>query len=83
MGFGLNLQVCTQMVFSSLQDSYEEYHQAVKRANRYGSTRPLNVHIPFTAIELPMIENVMRKAKAVQSDTETQQRLFRENSFAK
>ena len=82
MGFGLNLQICTRMVFSSLQDSYEEYHQSVKRANRYGSTQPLNVHIPFTAIELPMIENVMRKSRAVQSDTDTQQLLFKENRFA-
>lgn len=37
MGFGLNLQHVTRMVFSSLQDSYESYYQAVKRANRYGS----------------------------------------------
>lgn len=77
MGFGLNLQVCTRMVFSGLQDSYEQYHQAVKRANRVGSTMPLDVHIPVTEIEEPMIETVLSKAKRIQSDTEFQEQLFR------
>jgi hypothetical protein len=82
LGFGLNLQVCTRMVFSGLQDSYEEFYQAVKRANRVGSTRPLNVHIPVTAVERPMVENVLRKAKRVQQDAEEQERLFREVGHA-
>lgn len=77
LGFGLNLQVCTRMVFSGLQDSYESYYQAVKRANRYGSTKPLYVHIPVTEVEVPMVENVLRKASRVQSDTDEQESLFR------
>lgn len=77
LGFGLNLQIATRQVFSGLQDSYESYYQAVKRSNRYGSTRPLNVHIPITEIERPMIETVLEKAKRVQSDTEEQEALFR------
>ena len=77
LGYGLNLQVATRMVFSGLQDSYEKFYQAVKRANRIGSTRPLNVHIPVTDIELPMIETVLSKAKRVQEDTETQERIFK------
>ena len=81
LGFGLNLQVCTRMVFSGLQDSYESYYQAVKRANRYGSTKPLYVHIPVTDIEIPMIETVLTKAQKVQSDTEAQERLFRSSMF--
>lgn len=80
LGFGLNLQCTRSMVFSTLQDSYEEYYQAIKRANRYGSTEPLDVHIPITDVERPMVENVLRKAKRVQEDTETQERIFRENS---
>ncbi len=78
LGFGLNLQIATRMVFSGLQDSYEEYYQAVKRANRYGATHPLSVHIPVTDIERPMIETVLRKAKRVHEDTEIQERLFKE-----
>lgn len=78
MGYGLNLQVCTRMVFSGLQDSYLLYYQAVKRANRVGSTRPLHVHIPVTEIEEPMIDTVLRKASRIQEDTETQEQLFKE-----
>lgn len=81
LGFGLNLQIATEMVFSTLQDSYEEYYQAIKRANRYGSTDPLNVHIPLTELEYPMAENVLRKAAMIQQDTETQERIF--NTSAK
>lgn len=78
LGFGLNLQVATRQVFSTLQDSYEEYYQAVKRSNRYGSTQPLNVHLPVTDIERPMIETVLRKASRVQADTEEQEQLFKD-----
>lgn len=80
LGFGLNLQVCTRMVFSGLQDSYESYYQAVKRANRYGSTKPLHVHIPVTEVEIPMVENVLRKASRVQADTDEQESLFRSSA---
>jgi hypothetical protein len=77
LGFGLNLQIATRQIFSSLIDSYEQYYQAVKRSNRYGSTQPLNVHIPLLDVERPMAENVLRKAKMVQRDTEQQERIFR------
>lgn len=76
LGFGLNLQIATRQVFSGLQDSYESYYQAVKRSNRYGSTRPLNVHIPVTEIEEPLIDTVLRKAKRIQYDTERQEEIF-------
>lgn len=80
LGFGLNLQIATRQVFSGLQDSYESYYQAVKRSNRIGSTRPLNVHIPVTEIEIPMVESVLTKANRVQQDTEEQERMFMENN---
>lgn len=80
LGFGLNLQIATRQVFSGLQDSYEAFYQCVKRSNRIGSTRPLNVHLPITPIERPMIENVLRKADRVQRDTEEQEQLFKGES---
>lgn len=82
LGLGLNLQIATRQLFSTLQDSYEEYYQAVKRSNRYGSTIPLNVHIPVTDIERPMIETVLRKAHRVQQDTIEQEALFRQMQTA-
>jgi hypothetical protein len=81
LGFGLNLQIATRQVFSGLQDSYESFYQSVKRSNRYGSTRPLHVHIPVTDIERPMIDTVLRKAGRVQHDTEEQERLFKEVGY--
>lgn len=81
LGFGLNLQRATRQIFSGLQDSYESYWQAVKRSNRVGSDKPLNVHIPITDVEEPMVQNVLRKAAMVEQDTAEQQRIFLENSW--
>jgi superfamily II DNA or RNA helicase len=80
LGFGLNLQIATRQVFSGLQDSYEKYYQCVKRSNRIGSTKPLNVHIPVTELEEPMIETVLAKASRVESDSREQELLFKELS---
>jgi len=77
LGFGLNLQRATRQVFSALHDSYEEFYQAVKRSNRVGSTRPLNVHLPVTEAERPMLDNVLRKANRVHQDTIEQERMFK------
>lgn len=82
LGFGINLQVCTRQIFSGLKDSYEEFYQAVKRSNRIGSTKALNVHIPVTELEQPFIENVLAKASRVESDTKTQEELFRDIGHA-
>lgn len=82
LGFGLNLQVCTRQVFSGLKDSYEEFYQAVKRSNRIGSTRPLNVHIPVTELEVPFVDNVLRKAANIEADTLAQEQLFKEIGHA-
>lgn len=82
LGFGLNLQICTRQVWSGLKDSYEEYYQGVKRSNRIGSTKPLNVHIPVTELEVPFVENVLRKAGRVESDTNEQMKLFKEIGHA-
>ena len=76
LGFGLNLQIATRQVFSGLQDSYEEFYQAVKRSNRVGSTKPLNVHVPVTELEEPMVATVLAKAHRVEQDTLEQERLF-------
>jgi len=82
LGFGLNLQVATRHVFSTVQDSYEEYYQAVKRSNRYGSTQPLDVYLPVTELERPMLDTVLRKAKQIQDDTREQEQLFKEIGHA-
>jgi hypothetical protein len=50
----------------------------VKRANRIGSTLPLNVHLPITELERPMIDSVIRKAHRIDQDTAEQESLFAE-----
>lgn len=80
LGFGLNLQVATRQIFSGLQDSYEQFYQAVKRSNRYGSTRPLNVHIPVCDVEIPMVQNVLRKADRIDADTREQELIFKRHT---
>src|SRR5690606_26750819 len=79
LGFGLNLQVATRQIFNGMNDSYEDFYQAVKRSNRIGSTRPLNVHIPITEIEEPMVSNVLRKAHRIDKDTREQEEMFRQS----
>lgn len=81
LGFGLNLQIATRHVFSTLEDSYETYWQCVKRSNRVGSTVPLNVHLPLTENEEPMAQNALTKCRRVQQDTEDQERRFKENAW--
>ena len=78
LGFVLNLQIATRQVFSGLEDSYEKFYQCVKRSNRVGSTKLLNVHIPVTELEEPMIETVLRKADRVEQDAREQEQLFKE-----
>jgi hypothetical protein len=82
LGFGQNLQICTRQVFSGLQDSYEQFFQAVKRSNRVGSKLPLNVHIPVTDAERPMIQTVLVKARRVEQDAEEQERMFKQHAIS-
>jgi hypothetical protein len=76
LGFGLNLQIARHHIFSTLQDSYEEFRQCIGRSNRYGSEDDLDVHIPVTDLERPMVETVLRKSNRVQMDAVEQERVF-------
>lgn len=80
LGFGLNLQIATRHVFNGLWDSAEEYHQAVARSNRVGSTRSLNVHIPVTEIEQAMVDTVFAKLRRMEQDTLEQEAIFKGES---
>ncbi len=62
MGFGLNLQLCARMVFVGMDDSYEQYYQAVRRCYRFGQTRQVEVHIVSSEGEGAILKNIERKA---------------------
>jgi len=66
-GFGMNFQNASRMVFIGLSDSYESYYQCIRRAWRYGQTRPVHAHIVVTDHEGEIVENV--RAKEIQAET--------------
>lgn len=62
LGYGINLQCCTSMIFSGWSDSYESYYQAVRRAYRFGQTETIDVHLPVVEeLEGGMLDNIFRK----------------------
>lgn len=60
-GFGLNFQVCANVAFVGVTDSWEAYYQAVRRCYRFGQKRPVSVHIFASEQEGSVIANLRRK----------------------
>lgn len=70
-GFGMNFQQCSRMVFVGIGDSYETYHQSIRRCYRFGQTEPVDVRIVVSALEQQIITNVQRKeSEAAESMSE-------------
>lgn len=61
LGFGLNLQRASRMVFFGLNDSWESWYQCIRREYRYGQTKPVHVHVIMSDLEAEVYENIMRK----------------------
>jgi hypothetical protein len=61
MGAGLNYQHCSNMIFAGMNDSYEEFYQAVRRCYRFGQKREVNVHIITAETEGAVKDNIKRK----------------------
>lgn len=49
------------MVFCGVNDSYEQYYQAIRRCWRFGQTRPVEAHIVISEPEQHIYRNVLRK----------------------
>lgn len=79
LGTGLNLQFLSVCIFSWSKDSFEEFYQAVGRLQRYGQTKQVKIYIPFTDLEAPMLQNVMRKQKDYLDDSAYQEKLYVES----
>lgn len=60
-GAGLNLQICSRMVFVGLSDSFEEFYQSVRRCWRFGQKRPVDVHVVISELEGAVLANIRRK----------------------
>jgi hypothetical protein len=70
-GFGLNFQVCHNMAFVGVTDSWESYYQAVRRCWRFGQERPVNVHIFASESEGAVVANLARKESAAKAMQES------------
>lgn len=60
-GFGMNFQVCHNIIFVGLSDSYEQYYQAIRRFWRFGQEYEVNAHVIIGKQELPVLKNIKRK----------------------
>lgn len=79
LGYGLNFQHCSSMVFSGWDDSYERFYQAVRRAYRYGQTQTVRVWLPVVReLEGGILENVLRKKVSFEEDAQAQEDCFLE-----
>lgn len=62
-GFGMNLQHCARQVFVGINDSFEQYYQAIRRSWRFGQTQPVDVKVVISEPEQAVFENVLRKER--------------------
>lgn len=61
MGFGMNFQHCRNTAFVGLNDSFEQFYQAVRRFWRFGQTRAVTAHIIASELEGATVANIKRK----------------------
>lgn len=70
LGYGLNFQHCSSMIFSAISESFEDLYQAIRRAVRHGQTKRVRVHYPFVEeLEGSTFANLARKAARHERDS--------------
>jgi hypothetical protein len=62
-GFGMNWQHCATSVFVGLNDSYEQFYQALRRCWRFGQKREVNAHVICAETEMAVLANIDRKQR--------------------
>lgn len=60
-GFGMNWQHCADTGFVGLNDSFEQFYQAIRRFWRFGQGKPVNCHIIAAETEGATVANIRRK----------------------
>jgi Helicase conserved C-terminal domain len=64
LGWGMNLQMFTSMIFSGWTDSFEQFFQAVRRAYRAGQKESVHVWFPvIRELEGDSLDNIDRKER--------------------
>lgn len=60
-GFGMNWQHCADTGFVGLNDSFEQFYQAIRRFWRFGQDKAVNCHIIAAETEGATVSNIRRK----------------------
>lgn len=81
LGYGMNLQHCSNMIFFGIDYSFEEYYQAIKRIWRYGQKNPCNVYIIISQQERGVYDIVKKKWKEADKMTDELIKASREYSM--
>lgn len=68
-GHGVNWQHCARTAFVGLSDSFELYHQILRRHWRFGQTRSVHAYIVLTEPEEAIYANVLRKEREFEAVT--------------
>jgi superfamily II DNA or RNA helicase len=63
-GFGMNFQICHNVIYVGLTHSHEQFYQSVRRVYRFGQTNTVNVHIIQHVLDGAIISNLQKKEKA-------------------
>lgn len=62
-GQGLNWQHCHNILYLGISDSWEQWHQSIRRCWRFGQKHPVNVIVVTSKAEMTVVDNVRRKEK--------------------
>lgn len=62
-GFGMNWQHCRNVIFASINFSFEKYYQAVRRFWRFGQDREVHVRVLLSRQESNVWNTILRKAR--------------------
>jgi uncharacterized protein with HEPN domain len=65
-GWGMNFQVCSDMVFVGLNDSFEQLFQAVRRCWRFGQTEEVTAYMIASSAEGAVVSNLEAKESAAE-----------------
>ncbi|MDB5069582.1 MAG: putative Helicase domain protein [Candidatus Eremiobacteraeota bacterium] len=68
-GFGMNWQHCARIAFCGVSDSWEAFHQAIRRCWRFGQRREVLVHVVSTTTENAVLRNLQRKERGAAAMT--------------
>jgi SNF2-related domain len=65
-GWGMNFQICADMVFVGLNDSFEQLFQAIRRCWRFGQIQAVRAYFIASTAEGAVVDNLAAKEAAAE-----------------